>query len=163
MIKIFEPSEICKGRKPYYNANDTSNPPYFDPYNTHIHKFIKGKLNVYQNSQDPLLNTFSYNKDSKLSLVNEYCSICHEINYNSLPLTNTFVTPITKIDKYEIFENYNINEFTDILNKKNIQLNPLLYPLHEKTKQSIQQQNLKENDILFLSNKIPEHYVYFNN
>ena len=78
-----------KQQKPIYGAINAVEGPYYDPYDIHIHKWIKGPLKFPQNHREPVFdNSIADNSN----VIKEYCSICHEINLDptskSLKISN---------------------------------------------------------------------------
>lgn len=90
MRRILTSNDDQKTKPIYGMINTSSNLPYYDPYDIHIHKWTSGILKYPQNHREPLYNTALFNNDA--DDIVEYCSICHELNIESRNL-KSIATP----------------------------------------------------------------------
>ncbi len=101
-----------KDLKPVYGVNfNYTTKPYYDPYDSHIHRWKHGLLDVIQDHRESEIKTKNdylfHDKTKKV----EYCEICHEINVNSLKISQTYGTYIKNIDR--IFDSTDSRDYID--------------------------------------------------
>lgn len=96
MLRVIDYNKNSQKLKQEYNGN-IDNPPYYDPYNIHVHNYTKGYIETLQKSNEQEIKTVKNNDD-----IITYCKICHEIKPDSRPISNTTITSIHSIDTKNI-------------------------------------------------------------
>ena len=138
-VKELPPRQL----KPTYGSINAIEGPYYDPYDIHIHQWVKGPLRFLQNHREPVMNNTFPDESGNIK---EYCSICHEIN-----LSKEYVKSLRKMktkDTYDvnnniILNNIVMNEYNNYSKELSIidrrPLGPLgpLGPLEESKKEPI--------------------------
>lgn len=96
--------EPISHQKPIYGMINLKEGPYYDPYDIHIHNWIRGSLKYPQNHREPLYDRTTVNIKSNDLIEKEYCSVCHELNPD-----NTNKKPSVKsIDRNYLLQNLNM-------------------------------------------------------
>ena len=75
-----------KKPKQIYSSIEASEPPYYDPYDIHIHKWTIGIIKDPQNHKEPI---YEFSKENERTYTQRmYCSVCHELNLEKMCNTN---------------------------------------------------------------------------
>jgi len=75
-----------KKPKQIYSSIEASEPPYYDPYDIHIHKWTIGIIKDPQNHKEPI---YEFSKENEQTYTQRmYCSVCHELNLEKMCNTN---------------------------------------------------------------------------
>ncbi len=91
--------------KPMYIDYNSTNGPYYDPFNIHVHRWV---INYLDYAQSQNSNEISYN--NKVNKIVKYCEICHQLS-SSNELSTTKLTSTESINRIQ--NNTNEINYTD--------------------------------------------------
>lgn len=119
MKRVLVQKQDFSGLKPVYGSG--GEPPFYDPYDAHIHKWKTGVVLTVQDHKDPGYKS-SQNPDNSFK-IRKYCTVCHELEKLST-ISTTVSTTINSIDKLKPNEENKVLHNELSLNFSNFEVSP---------------------------------------